>query len=156
VTRMLFVTATTVLVLHAPHAIYAGQETKHRPVTGETMVAVQAWVDAVKAHTPGRADDQVVKTAALSYDAREELNTGLDLFFRGLLDKKVDTQGNTAAKKIVEIGHRSGNPIANAFLKQAAVLHSDVAAYADRFPVRPAAIRRRQRQRWKGCTSAAG
>jgi tetratricopeptide (TPR) repeat protein len=103
-----------------------------KPITGQTAVAVQSWVDAVRTHRPGRADAPVPKIASLTYADREELNAGLSFFFAGLLGWTYDTKGNAAAKEIVEIGHGAGNPTAVAFLKQAAVLHADAAAYGDR------------------------
>jgi tetratricopeptide (TPR) repeat protein len=103
-----------------------------KPITGQTAVAVQSWVDAVRTHRPGRADAPVPKIASLSYAEREELNAGLSLFLAALLGWGYDTKGNAAAKEIVEIGHGAGNPTSSAFLKQAAVLHADVAAYGDR------------------------
>jgi hypothetical protein len=73
--------------------------------------------------------------AALTYAEREELDTGLGYFFAGLLSQVHDTKNNPAAKALVQLGRGAGNPDANAFLKQAAVLHSDVAAYGDQFPL---------------------
>jgi tetratricopeptide (TPR) repeat protein len=96
----------------------------------------------IKAHTPGRADDPVVAVAALSYDAREELNAGMAIFLRALLARTYNTERNPAAKTIVEIGHGAGSPDANAFLKQAAVFHADVAAYGDRLPVHSTGVAR--------------
>jgi tetratricopeptide (TPR) repeat protein len=103
-----------------------------KPITGQTAIAVQSWVDAVRTHAPGRADAPVMKIAALTYADREELNAGMPFVLAAMLGWGYDTKGNAAAKEIVEIGHGAGNPTAFAFLKQAAVLHADVAAYGDR------------------------
>lgn len=113
-----------------------------KPITGATVVALQSWVDAVRSHTPGHADNAVNTVATFSYETREDLNVGMELFLRALLrqgfdTKKYDTHSNQAVKTIVAIGHEAGNPDANAFLKQAATLHADVAAYGDRFPIVP-------------------
>ncbi len=106
-----------------------------KDITAATAVALQSWVQAVKAHTPGRADAPVTTVAALSYKTREDLNAGMGLFLTVLMGKKYDTGTNEAAKIVAQIGHEAGNPDAASFLKQAAVLHSDVAAYGDLFPV---------------------
>ena len=106
-----------------------GQKSKR--ITGATVVALQSWVHAVNTHTPGRADAAVVAVAALWYEAREELNAGMGLFLQGALGRTYDTDKNKAAETIASMGHAAGKP----FLKQAAVLHSDVAAYSDLFPV---------------------
>jgi tetratricopeptide (TPR) repeat protein len=120
---------------------------KPKPITGATVVAIQSWVQAVKTHTPGRADGPVVAVAALTYEAREELNAGMAIFLRALLTRTYNTGRNPAAKAIVDIGHGAGNPGANDYLKQAAILHADVAAYGDRFPVRPTGVAEAARSR---------
>jgi hypothetical protein len=107
-------------------------------VTGATVEAIQAWVLAVRTHTPGRADAPVETVAAMSYAAREELNLGMEFFLNVLTGHKYDTKGDAAMMTIAAIAHEASNPDANAFLKQAAVLHSDVAAYTDLFPIRAA------------------
>jgi hypothetical protein len=113
------------------------EEQKPKAITGEIVSAVRSWVEAVRTHSPGRADAAVVAIAALSHEARERLDAGMMLFLRALLGAAYTTGGNTAARSVVDLGHAAGNPDANAFLKQAATLHADVAAYGDRFPVRP-------------------
>ena len=64
------------------------------------------------------------------YEAREELNAGIGLFLTALTGGTVDTDQNKAAETIAAMGRAAGK----SFLKQAAVLHSDAAAYADLFP----------------------
>jgi hypothetical protein len=103
-----------------------------KPITGATALTVQSWVESVKRHAPGRVDDPVIAVAALSYEAREELNTGMALFVAALLGRNYGTANNPAAKAIVGVGHSAGNPTANAFLKQAAVLRRSHPAPASR------------------------
>lgn len=107
-------------------------------ITGATVEAIQAWVLAVKTHTPGRVDAPVESVAALSYAAREELNLGMEFFLTVLTGHQYDTKGDAAMATIAAIAHEATNPDVKAFLKQAAVLHSDVAAYTDLFPIRAA------------------
>jgi tetratricopeptide (TPR) repeat protein len=100
-----------------------------RDMTAETVQAVQAWVTAVRRHTPGKPDDSVAAIDAMSFDARRELNTGLGLFFAALKSQTVVTSSG-AQKLIVEIGRSARQtPGSDAFLKRAAVLHSDAAVY---------------------------
>lgn len=113
-----------------------------KPITGATAAAVQSWVGSVKSHTPGRADSSVVTVATFSYETREDLNAGMELFLRVLLrkgfdTKKYDTRSNQAVRTIVAIGHEAADPDGDSFLKKAAILHSDAAAYGDRHPGSP-------------------
>ncbi len=107
-----------------------------KPIDGATVVALQAWVDAVKTHTPGRVDDPVRTVAAFSYETRVDLNAGMELFLRALLGRSYNTGKNKAAETVAAMGRAAGK----SFLKQAAVLHSDVAAYANLFPVQSTGV----------------
>jgi hypothetical protein len=123
-----------VLALMAPAAA-AAQDRKD--ITERAVAAIQAWVNAVESHEPGRPDSPVVALASLSYTQREELNLGMALFLETLLSKKISSEGGSAdAQRIMALARTAGE--ARSFLKRAAVLHSDVAAYGDR---RPAADR---------------
>jgi tetratricopeptide (TPR) repeat protein len=108
----------------ALNVVASGQWRK--TVDDRSVAALQAWVSAVTSHTPGRADQSVVAVAAYSYETRESLNTGLGYFFAALVGATFDTRGNKAAATCAALGHEFGRE----FLKQAAVLHSDVAAYS--------------------------
>lgn len=112
---------------------------EQRPITGDTAAAVQAWVDAVRSHVPGRADEPVMVVAAYSYETREELDAGLGFFLAALLGRQYDTKNNPAARTIVGIGRSAGSPDDVSFLKRAAVFHADVAAYGERAPAPSAA-----------------
>jgi tetratricopeptide (TPR) repeat protein len=100
-------------------------------INDASLAAVRTWVEAVQTHTPGRSDAALSTVAAFSYETREHLNTGINLFFAALLGGTYDTDNNKAAEVIVEIGHGVGRD----FLKRAAVLHADVAAYVERNPL---------------------
>jgi tetratricopeptide (TPR) repeat protein len=126
--------ACFVLALMAPRAA-AAQDRKD--ITERAVAAMQAWVNAVQSHEPGRFDSPVVALAALSYPQREELNLGMALFLETLLSRKINNEAGSAdAQRIMALGRGAGE--ATSFLKRAAVLHADVAAYGDR---RPAADR---------------
>ena len=106
-------------------------EMSHRDMTAESVLALQAWVTAVRRHTPGKDDDSVAAIDVMSLGARKELNTGLALFFAALNGERVVTSRD-AEKQIAEIGRSARQiPGRDAFLKRAAVLHSDAALYRD-------------------------
>lgn len=102
-------------------------------INDASLAALRTWVEAVGTHIPGRSDAAVATVAAFSYETREDLNTGINLFFAALLGWSYNTDNNKAAQTIAAIGHATGKD----FLKRAAVLHSDVAAHGDLYP-RPA------------------
>jgi tetratricopeptide (TPR) repeat protein len=129
-------TAVTTLVLALTMVSSAGGPPKD--ITAATALALQAWVDAVRTHTPGSPDASVVTVSALSYKTREDMNAGMGLFLTVLFAKQYDTGNNEAARIVADIGRVArGNPTAAAFLKQAVVLHSDAAAYGDLYHVQP-------------------
>jgi hypothetical protein len=55
--------ACFVLTLVAPRGAVDAQERK--AITAATAAAIQAWVDAVQGHEPGRADSHVITLAGL-------------------------------------------------------------------------------------------
>jgi tetratricopeptide (TPR) repeat protein len=127
-------TRRTPLVLATALALLAvrvGAQKPRKNINDASVAAVRTWVEAVQTHTPGRSDAAVSTVAAFSYETREDLNTGINLFFAALLGGTYDTDNNKAAEIIVEIGHGVGRD----FLKRGAVLHADVAAYVERHPL---------------------
>jgi tetratricopeptide (TPR) repeat protein len=103
-----------------------------------TVLALQDWVTSVNTHTPGRADAAVATVSAFSFETRKALSATMGLFLSALMEKVTGRVGtdNDVQKRVVEIGRAaSRNPGAGAFLKRAAVLHSDAAAYGDLHPV---------------------
>ncbi len=99
-------------------------------INDASVAALRTWVQAVRAHTPGRVDESVHTVAAFTYETREDLNTGIDLFLSALMGWSYSTGNNPAAGTIAAMGRAAGRDL----LKQAAVLHSDVAAYGDLHP----------------------
>jgi tetratricopeptide (TPR) repeat protein len=123
-------TPQTVLALVAALVVLAvpvGAQKPRKNINDASVAALQTWVEAVRTHASGRPDASVATVAAFSYETREDLNTGINLFFAALMAWRYDTDNNKAAQTIVAIGHAAGKD----FLKRAAVLHSDVAAYGD-------------------------
>ena len=49
--------------------------------------------------------------------------------------RDIQHTGQPAAKMVAELAVSAGNPDADSFLKQAAILHADVAAYVGRAPI---------------------
>jgi tetratricopeptide (TPR) repeat protein len=103
-------------------------------VTPATVLALESWVQAVKTHTPGRADQPVVVISALSFETREAMNAGMSLFFAALMGKHPNSDGNQAKRMVVDIGLTAGSPTAEAFLTKAVGLHSDAAIYGYLLP----------------------
>ena len=109
-------------------AAAAGTET--RPTTLE---ALQSWVDAVRAHEPGRTDAAADFASKLSLDTRKAMDAGMPLFLDALTrDKFGINLTDASARLIADLARRlRGDPGARAFLERAAVLHSDAGAYSD-------------------------
>jgi tetratricopeptide (TPR) repeat protein len=107
-------------------------------INDASLAALRTWVHAVHAHTPGRPDASVITVAGFSYETRVDLNTAVDLFLRALMGWRYGSDDNKAAQAIVAMGHADGKD----FLKRAAVLHADVAAYGDHFPRTPSVTKK--------------
>lgn len=99
------------------------------PITGETLRAIDAWVQAVRSHAPGQDDHALKHIASLTYDDRVQLDAGMELFLNALLGNNYNTGGNPAGKAIVASARAAGAPNATGFLKRAAVLHARAAAH---------------------------
>jgi tetratricopeptide (TPR) repeat protein len=112
-------------------------------ITDTTVLAVGRWVDSVRSHVPGRRDPATAMVSALTFDQRTELNTGMGLFLSALLGKKVVT-ATVAQTGIVDLARQARQaPGTRAFLRRAAVLHSDAALQNlvdDAKPVDPAGL----------------
>lgn len=106
-------------------------------ITSVTVQAIDAWVQSVHAHAPGKPDASVAAVRRLRYQDRADMNVGIDLFFLVLQGFRVNTKGNHSAELLMTVAHAAGMPDAATFLKRAAVLHSDAVIFADRFPQPP-------------------
>jgi tetratricopeptide (TPR) repeat protein len=106
------------------------QTNPYPQISDVSLTAVQRWAAAVETHTPGRADGSVAGVAALSYAEREELNNGVGLFLTAVMGWKARTDGNRAAETILALGQQYDRN----FVKRAAVLHADAAAYGNLVP----------------------
>jgi tetratricopeptide (TPR) repeat protein len=118
--------------LVASITVVSSGQTPRKNINDASLAALKTWVNAVQTHEPGRADASVITVTGFSYETREDLNTGVELFLAMLMGWTVNTDDdNKAAQAIVAVGRAAGKN----FLKQAAVLHSDAAAYGHLFPV---------------------
>ena len=126
--RTRVVIAAAVVVCLA--TVTRGQERPRENINEASVVAFRVWIDAVRSHAPGHSDPAVATVAGWSYELREDLNTGMELFLSALMGWRYSTGKNKAAEEIAAMGRASDRE----FLKRAAVLHSDVAAYGDLFP----------------------
>ncbi len=107
-------------------------------ITTATVLAIGRWVAAVKDHKPGLHDAAVNDVSGLSFDARKTLNVGMPLFLSALMSRGgvIRTNGD-GEKDLVQLARetrQSPGPVA--FLKRAAVLHSDAAISGER-PIEP-------------------
>ena len=97
------------------------------PLTGAQAQAIKDWVTTVQDHTPGRRDAAAGRIATMTFEQRTELHAGMSLFLGAVQGKRVGSR-NSAEKLVLAYAHEvKVNPGADAFLKRAAVLHSDVA-----------------------------
>jgi tetratricopeptide (TPR) repeat protein len=96
-------------------------------MTPASLEALRSWVDAVNSHLPGHRDASLVTVSSLTYEQRSILNDALPLFLNYLLAKggAIRTESD---RHIAAIGIAARRmPGTDAFLKRAAVLHSDAA-----------------------------
>ena len=126
--RIYVTTAAAILIAAAP---LASAQSK------ESADSLERWVTAVRTHVPGQADRAAGAVASLSYAARSELHPAMRMFLEHLRGRRFAAKGD-GAKKVIELarGVEDDHGI-EAFLKRAAVLHTDAAVFADRFPVPP-------------------
>ena len=96
-------------------------------ITPATVAAVERWAGAVRNHMPGHRDAELEMVSALTFEKRRELDPGMQ-FFLNALQGKPEVIKTTAETELVSLaaGIRQTTG-ADAFLKRAAVLHSDTA-----------------------------
>jgi tetratricopeptide (TPR) repeat protein len=105
--------------------------------TPAPMTALRGWVEAVNAHVPGEPDAAVRYVAGLTYSGRAELNKLYPLFIKMLQERLVVTGSeidSDVAALARSVSQRSGSA---AFLKRAAMLHTDALIFSGRFPRSP-------------------
>jgi tetratricopeptide (TPR) repeat protein len=119
--------------------------------TTASMTALRQWVEAVNDHIPGEPDPAVRHVAGMTYSARVELNKVYPLFIRLLQEGFVGTRSeidSDVAALARTVSQRSGR---EAFLKRAAMLHTDALIFSGRFPRppddTPPPLRRTERER---------
>ena len=106
--------------------------------TTASMTALRQWVEAVTDHVPGEPDASVRYVAGMTYNARVELNKLYPLFIKVLQEGFVVTRSkidSDVAALARTVSQRSGS---EAFLKRAAMLHTDALIFSSRFPRPPA------------------
>jgi tetratricopeptide (TPR) repeat protein len=100
------------------------------PVTASTVLAIEHWVDAVKHHVPGQADDPLMSIEGMSVGDRAQVRAGMDLFLTGLSQKPARISF-AAQKRIVDLGiDLARNPGVKTFVDRAIMLHGDAAMVA--------------------------
>ena len=99
-------------------------------ITQATVLAIQKWVTAVQDHVPGQRDASVEMASALTFDDRVQMNAGRGFFLSFLEGKgKAEMIKTVPEERLARLADaamaiRGG---AKAFLKRAAVLHTDTA-----------------------------
>lgn len=131
--------ALTAIQSQVERPVQPRTEESRRDITGETVMAIQAWVTAIMEHSPGHDDKSVRAIQAMSFDARVELNTGLAHFFSALKGQSVVVTGDGPIRIRAIARAARQRPGREEFLKRAAVLHSDAAVYGELRGVEPGA-----------------
>ncbi len=91
------------------------------------VVAVQRWIAAVETHVPGLSDDALLWAQTASARERGDLNAGVSIFLSTLTGRGA-TASTPDARRLVELGRdKAMAPGPKAFLRRAAMLHSDAA-----------------------------
>lgn len=127
--------AVMVLVLLTMNG--AGSAASSDDLTATNVLALEAWVAFVKGHTPGRRDAPARAVSQLTLEARHALHGGMTLFLSRLKGERLASKSE-AELRILEIAREAEQTLgANAFLKRAAVLHSDAAMSAGPYPLEP-------------------
>jgi len=105
--------------------------------TTASMTVLRQWVAAVNEHVPGEPDAAVRYAAGMTYRARVELNELYPLFIEVLQEGFVRTRSGIESDTAALARTVRQRPGAAAFLKRAAMLHTDVLIFAGRFPRPP-------------------
>ena len=105
--------------------------------TTASMTALRQWVAAVNEHVPGEADAAVRYAAGMTYRARVELNELYPLFIEVLQENFVRTRSGIESDTAALARTVRQRPGAAAFLKRAAMLHTDVLIFSGRLPRPP-------------------
>ena len=105
--------------------------------TPDSASALVRWVAAVRDHKPGTADGAASVAAGLTYTERVRLNPAMQYFLKILRGDRVAVR-SPAEQNIVD-AFRSVrlDPGVGAFIRRAAILHTDATVFADRFPYVP-------------------
>jgi tetratricopeptide (TPR) repeat protein len=126
-------TAFFVLALVAPLPIdqiaAPVQSVVERPdeITEAAVLAIQKWITAVQDHGPGQRDAAVEMVSALTFDDRLQMNAGMAFFLR-FLNGKPKAIKTVTEERLANLAHAAmAIRGAKAFLKRAAVLHTDAA-----------------------------
>jgi tetratricopeptide (TPR) repeat protein len=105
--------------------------------TTTSMTALRQWIEAVSDHASGEPDGAVRYVAGMTYSARVELNKLFPLFIKVLQANSVATRSEIESRVAAlarTVGQRSGS---KAFLKRAAMLHTEALIFSGRFPRPP-------------------
>ncbi len=102
-----------------------------------SVTALKQWVAAVTAHQPGRPDAAARMVAGLTYQQRSLLNPAMEVFLSALRGEGVETGSDTQDRILELLGSVRTDPGIGPFIRRAAVLHTDAAILANRFPAPP-------------------
>jgi tetratricopeptide (TPR) repeat protein len=105
--------------------------------TTASMTVLRQWVAAVNEHVPGEPDAAVRYAAGMAYSARVELNELYPLFIEVLQESFVRTRSGIESDTAALARTVRQRPGSGAFLKRAAMLHTDALIFSGRFPRPP-------------------
>ncbi|HEY2433421.1 MAG TPA: tetratricopeptide repeat protein [Vicinamibacterales bacterium] len=121
-------------VIVALCAVLLGAAPDVRAQSLQSADALATWVNAVKAHGPGKNDRPLGFVAALKYSDRAILNSAMRLFL-GAVHGQAIAGKSAAQRQVIEL-YRSVrvDPGLAPFLERAAILHADAAIFRDKLP----------------------
>jgi tetratricopeptide (TPR) repeat protein len=105
--------------------------------TAASMTMLRQWVEAVNEHVPGEPDAAVRYAAGMTYSARMELNELYPLFIEVLQEHFVHSRSAIESDIAALARTVHQRPGSAAFLKRAAMLHTDALIFSGRFPRPP-------------------
>jgi tetratricopeptide (TPR) repeat protein len=100
----------------------------------ESARALERWVAAVLKHQPGHSDASARYAAALTYSDRLQLNPAMQRFLRRLRGENIPARDASQQLIVSLFESVRSEPGLAAFVRRAAILHTDAAVFADRFP----------------------
>ena len=110
------------------------------PATAQPQKSVDAlrqWTEAVRKHQPGTPDAAAAQVASWSYAHRVKLNPAMERFFTMLRVEPVGRQTPQQQEILALVRQARNDAGIPAFIRRAAILHTDAAVFAADLPEPP-------------------